>query len=96
MLKFFETAVNSSSASIRHLNFQRIVQEIKSLPEAIKGLRDSVIICHLAVVLQKHEPVNEIVSEYLQFTIRLIPLFILIIFLNISAIGLVVVIDVLK
>jgi len=88
--------VNSSSASIRHLNFQRIVQEIKSLPEAIKGLRNSVIIRHLAVVLQKHEPVNEIVSEYLQFPIRLIPLFILIIFLNISAIGLVVVIDVLK
>ena len=88
--------MNSSSASIRHLNFQRIVQEIKSFPEALKGLRDSFIIRHLAVVLQKHEPVNEIVSEYLQLPIRLIPLFILIIFLNISAIGLVVVIDVLK
>ena len=95
-MKFFETAVNSSRGSINIRDFLSIVQEIKSLPEAIKGLRNSVVIRHLAVMLQKHKPIDHIVSEYLQFTVRLIPLFIFIIFLNISAMGLIVIIDVLK
>ena len=63
------------------------------MPQALECLSDGIVIIHLAVVFQKHKPIDQVVCQDFKLAVGLIPLFILIVFLNIGSVALIVIID---